>query len=65
MKHLLNNMTEEEKNSIREQHTGGKKIELGKFKQLVETKLGDPKPYLDEQIFKSKDPKIDADSNTL
>jgi len=49
MKHILNNISEEEKNAIREQHSGGMKIELGKFKQMVETKLGDPKPYLTEQ----------------
>lgn len=49
MKHILNNLSEEEKNAIREQHSGGMKIELGKFKQMVETKLGDPKPYLNEQ----------------
>lgn len=68
MKHILNNLSEEEKNAIREQHTGGMKIELGKFKQMVETKLGDPKPYLnetqiEEQLIKSRDPKIDADAN--
>lgn len=50
MKHILNNLSEEEKNAIREQHSGGMKIELGKFKQMVETKLGDPKPYLNEDL---------------
>lgn len=52
MKHILNNLSEEEKNAIREQHAGGMKIELGKFKQMVETKLGDPKPYLVEEETK-------------
>lgn len=48
MKHILNNLTEEEKNAIREQHTGGIKINNEKFKLMVETKLGDPKPFLVE-----------------
>lgn len=50
MKHLLNNLSEEEKNSIREQHTGGMKIAIDNFKKLVETKQGDVKPYLNESI---------------
>ncbi len=49
MKHLLNDLSEDEKNSIREQHTGGKKIVIENFDKLVNTKLGDAKPYLTEQ----------------
>lgn len=49
MKHLLNNMTEAEKNAIREQHTGGMKIANEKFAKLIETKLGDVKPLISEQ----------------
>jgi len=49
MKHLLNNISEEEKNRIREQHTGGMRIATDKFKKLVETKQGDVKLYLNEQ----------------
>jgi len=48
MKHLLNNMSEEEKNSIREQHSGGMKLQNEKFKLMVEKKLGDVKPILTE-----------------
>jgi hypothetical protein len=48
MKHLLNNMSEEEKNSIREQHTGGMKVYNEKFKSLLESKQGDVKPILTE-----------------
>ena len=48
MKHLLNNLSEEEKNRIREQHEGGMNIAIDNFKKLVETKLGDVKPYLNE-----------------
>ena len=48
MKHLFNNISEEEKNRIREQHTGGMKIAIDNFKKLVETKLGDAKPFINE-----------------
>lgn len=48
MKHLLNDISEEEKNRIREQHTGGMKIATDKFKKLVETNLGDVKPLISE-----------------
>jgi hypothetical protein len=49
MKHILNNLTEEEKNSIREQHTGTLKVMTENFSRLVESKLGDVKPILSEQ----------------
>ena len=49
MKHLLNNISEEEKNRIREQHEGGMNLAIDNFKKLVETKLGDSKPYLSEE----------------
>ena len=48
MKHLLNNISEEEKNSIREQHEGGMNVSIENFKSLVETKSGEAKPYLNE-----------------
>ena len=48
MKHLLNNMSEEEKNSIREQHSGGMKVMTENFSKLLNSKLGDVKP-LNEQ----------------
>lgn len=49
MKHLLNNLSEEEKNSIREQHTGKMKIVTENFKKLLNSKLGDSKPLVSEQ----------------
>ena len=49
MKHLLNDLTEQEKNSIREQHTGGMVVPTAKFSKLVNTKLGDAKPIVSEQ----------------
>jgi hypothetical protein len=58
MKHLLNNLSEEEKNSIREQHEGGMRIVNENFKKLVETKLGDVKPLVVESDGK-KETKLD------
>jgi len=48
MKHLLNNLTEEEKNSIRKQHTGGMKVMTENFNKLINSKLGDSKPLVKE-----------------
>ena len=48
MKHLLNNLTEQEKNSIREQHTGGMKVSNYRFKELLENKLGNDKPLVEQ-----------------
>jgi hypothetical protein len=56
MKHLLNNLTEEEKNAIREQHTGGMKVMTENFSKLINSKLGDSKPLVAEQYS-------DMDSN--
>jgi hypothetical protein len=58
MKHILNNLTEEEKNSIREQHTDTLKVMTENFSRLVESKLGDVKPILLEQGTKKKHPYI-------
>jgi hypothetical protein len=50
MKHLLNNLTEQEKNSIREQHTGGMNVVTENFSRLINTKSGDVKPLVSEQM---------------
>jgi hypothetical protein len=49
MKHLLNNLTEEEKNSIREQHKGGMNVVTENFSKLINTKSGDVKPLINER----------------
>ncbi len=49
MKHILNNLSEEEKNAIREQHTGGMKVMTENFNKLINSKLGDSKPLVSEQ----------------
>jgi hypothetical protein len=49
MKHILNNLSEEEKNAIREQHTGTLNVVTENFHKLLSSKLGDSKPFLSEQ----------------
>ena len=50
MKHLLNDMSFEERQNIREQHTGGMKVMSDSFRRLVNGKLGDSKPLVSEQV---------------
>lgn len=49
MKHLLNDLSDEEKNRIREQHTGGMLVNNGNFQKLLTTKLGSVNPLIQEQ----------------
>jgi len=49
MKHLLNNLSSEEKNSILEQHKGGMSVDTSRFRQLIESKSGDVKPLINEE----------------
>jgi len=53
MKHLFNNISKEDKKRILEQHSGGIKIDTSKFRKLVETKLGDAKPIISEEVTNS------------
>jgi hypothetical protein len=55
MKHILNDMSEQEKNSIREQHTGGMKVMTENFSKLINSKLGDSKPLLEEEDMEMSD----------
>jgi hypothetical protein len=50
MKHILNNLTEEEKNSIRQQHIGGMNVVNENFNKLIDSKLGDVQPLINEQL---------------
>ena len=54
MKHLLNNLTEEEKNSIRNQHTGGMNVVTENFSKLINTKSGNVKLFLKEDETATK-----------
>jgi len=49
MKHILNDLSIDEKQSIREQHTGGIKVVSENFSKLINTKLGDVKPLVEQQ----------------
>ena len=49
MKHLLNNLSSEEKNSIREQHAGGMKVMTENFSRLLNAKSGEVKPLVNEE----------------
>jgi hypothetical protein len=48
MKHILNNISQEEKNRILEQHRGGKSIDTTRFKALLESTMGNVKPLIVE-----------------
>lgn len=52
MKHLLNNLSKEEKNNIRNQHKGGLKVVTENFKKLVNNKLGTVGLIINEQGLK-------------
>jgi hypothetical protein len=54
MKHLLNDLSEEVKNSIREQHTGGMKVITENFSKLLNTKSGSVKLVVTEQQQKEE-----------
>ena len=49
MKHLLNDLSNEEKNRIREQYEGGITVDPSRFKNLMESKLGNVKPLISEE----------------
>ena len=48
-------MSEQEKNSIREQHSGGMKVMTENFSKLINSKLGDSKPLLEEEDMEMSD----------
>jgi hypothetical protein len=48
MKHLLNNLTQEEKNNILEQHDGGMKVMTENFRKLMGAKHGNVKPLVEQ-----------------
>lgn len=59
MKNLLNNLSKEEKNRILEQHSGGIKIMTKNFSRLINSKLGNVKPMLNE--VESNKPELNCD----
>lgn len=65
MKHILNNLSEEEKNSIREQHTGGMKVMTESFSKLVNSKLGDVKPMVNRIVKEQFDGDIESPQDNV
>ena len=62
MKHLLNDLSEQEKNSIREQHTGGMKVMTENFSKLLNAKLGDAKPLSEQELgLSTETPDVDVE----
>ena len=49
MKHILNNLSDKEKQSILEQHTGGMRVVTDNFSKLIKSSLGNVKPLVSEQ----------------
>ncbi len=50
MKHILNDLSSDEKNRILEQYNGEKTIDDKNFKRLLESQLGNVKPLINEDI---------------
>lgn len=63
MKHLLNNLSSTEKNSILEQYRGQIKVETQNFKRLLKTKSGDIRP-ISEGFFEDNFGEPDVDRAT-
>ena len=64
MKHLLNNISEEEKNSILEQHKGGMRIFNENFNKMINKKLGHVELY-EQQTQATPSDKTDMTTQKL
>ena len=64
MKHILNNLTDKEKQSILEQHKGGMKVVNENFSKLIKATLGDAKPLVSEQDDKQNTHRYDTGTQT-
>jgi len=64
MKHILNNLTEQEKQSILEQHKGGMKVVNENFSKLIKATLGDAKPLVSEQDDKKDTHRYETGTQT-
>jgi hypothetical protein len=65
MKHILNDLSNEEKNNIREQHTGGMKVMTENFSKLINSKLGNSKPLVNEEMKEGKSSPIKELKNDI
>ena len=59
MKHLLNDLSNEDKKSIREQHTGGMKVMTENFRKLLNSKHGDAKPLIEQNSENTQKSNVD------
>jgi hypothetical protein len=64
MKHILNNLTEQEKQAILEQHKGGMKVVNENFSKLIKATLGDAKPLVSEQDDKKDTHRYETGTQT-
>ena len=64
MKHILNNLTDKEKQAILEQHKGGMKVMTESFSKLIKATLGDAKPLVSEQDDKKDTHRYDTGTQT-
>lgn len=60
MKHLLNDISQDIKKSILEQHSGGMKINNGNFSKLLNKKRGSVNPLISENEKTVKEEKKDS-----
>jgi LAS superfamily LD-carboxypeptidase LdcB len=65
MKHLLNNIPQEEKNRILEQHRGGMSIDTTRFKVILESTMGNVKPLISEDETKQEGEETKSDVNLI
>ena len=49
MKHILNDISQDEKNNILEKYDGELKVSVDKFAKLVNNKLGNVKPLVESK----------------
>ena len=62
MKHLLNNISKEEKENILKQYSGGMKVMSENFNRLMGAKHGNAKPLVNEQV-RSADAEFYSDNS--
>ncbi len=60
MKHLLNDISQEDKNSILEQHVGGIRIDSDNFSKLLNKKRGNVNTFISENEKTVKEEKKDS-----
>jgi ligand-binding sensor domain-containing protein len=65
MKHLLNELSDSEKNRILEQYDNSLIIETNKFNKFINSKLGNVKPLLEQEEDSMEDDEEDEEDYYL